>query len=418
MPCRSGTLFPVMALSSRQFLLQCYAAALEAVQGERCVREYLAAHPLTDRPVTLLAMGKAAAPMAKGAAAALRAQLAGGLVITRAGYVEAGLPEQLAILEAGHPLPDARSLTAGEAAMELVRNLPAEHRLLVLTSGGTSALVEALPEGIGLDDLIRLNAWLVGSGLSIAAMNRIRQSLSRIKGGGLARLLRGQPAINLLISDVPGDDPAVIGSGPFYPTPSSGPEIEVPDWVRELQQRAGPVREVSGVRKVEHHIIANNRFACEEAATTAQQAGLTATVHGRPLEGEAEAVAHWLVEELDRLPAGLHVWGGETTVRLPPNPGRGGRNQQLALAVAWRLAGREDILLLAAATDGADGSSEDAGALVDGGTLRRGVEEGLDAADCLARADAGRFLEASGDLVHTGPTGTNVMDLVIACKAG
>lgn len=388
------------------------------MEGERCVREYLLAHPLVNRPITLLATGKAAAAMARGAATVLQRRLVEGLVITREGYAGAGLPDCLALREAGHPLPDARSLAAGEAAMALVGNLPDDHRLLVLTSGGSSALVEALPEGIGLDDLVRLNAWLVGSGLPIQAMNRIRQSVSRIKGGGLARQLRGQPVLNLLISDVPGDDPAVIGSGLFVPTPRGGPEIPVPDWVRELQQRAGPGMDASSGPRVEHRIIANNRLACEAAAIAARQAGLMATVHARPLEGEAEAMAHWLVEELDRLPPGIHVWGGESTVRLPPAPGRGGRNQHLALAAARRLAGREDLLLLAAATDGADGTSEDAGALVDGGTLRRGEEQGLDAADCLARADAGRFLEASGDLVHTGPTGTNVMDLVIARKAG
>lgn len=406
-----------MPAPSRQSLLQCYAAALAAVEGERCVRDSLAAHPVVDRPVTVLAMGKAAAAMAKGAAAVLGPQLAGGLVITRAGYAGTGLPDALRVIEAGHPLPDARSLAAGEAAIALVRNLPAEHRLLVLTSGGTSALVEALPEGIGLDDMVRLNAWLVGSGLPIGAMNRIRQSVSRIKGGGLARRLRGQPARNLLISDVPGDDPAVIGSGPFCPPPSGGPEIPVPGWVREMQQRAGPVPGAA-VPGVEHVVIANNRLACEAAAIEARQAGLVATVHARPLDGEAEAMAHRLVEELERLPPGIHIWGGETTVRLPARPGRGGRNQQLALAAARQLAGREEILLLAAATDGTDGSSEDAGALVDGGTLGRDETEGLDAAACLAGADAGRFLEASGDLVHTGPTGTNVMDLVIAGKAG
>ena len=406
-----------MSRLPRQQILQCYAAALAAVRGEACVRQFLNAHPLSDQPVTLLAMGKAATSMAKGACAVLTPQLANGLVVTRTGYVDADLPGVLTVREAGHPLPDKDSLAAGQAVIALVQTLPPENQLLVLTSGGTSALVEALPDGIGLADLVRLNQWLLGSGLPIQAINRVRQSVSRIKGGGLARLLRGQPALNLLISDVPGDDPAVIGAGLFYPALAEVREVELPDWVHALQRRARSVpRECGPV--MAHHIIANNRIACEAACATAQQAGLAATVHDRPLAGAVEDVAQWLVNDLAHQAPGIHIWGGETTVRLPARSGRGGRNQQLALLVALQLAGREDIQLLAAGTDGSDGSSGDAGAVVDSATVLRGEEVGLDAAICLARADAGSFLEASGDLVHTGPTGTNVMDIVIACKAG
>jgi hydroxypyruvate reductase len=169
---------------------------------------------------------------------------------------------------------------------------------------------------------------------------------------------------------------------------------------------------------VPHHIVAGNRQAREAAAGMAASLNLQVHACADLLQGEVETVVADLFAGIDALAPGLHVRGGETTVRLPPNPGRGGRNQQLALAAAIRMAGREDLWLLAAGTDGSDGPTRDAGALVDGGTVARGEAAGLDARDCLARADAGTFLEASGDLITTGPTGTNVMDLVLLYKAG
>jgi len=302
---------------------------------------------------------------------------------------------------------------------ELVRQLPLDAQLLVLTSGGASALVEALPPGVGLKELAELNSWLVGSGLSIIEMNRIRQSVSCLKGGKMAGLLQGQPATNLLISDVPGDDPAFIASGPFYPPPPPvAMPMALPEWVVAMQQKATATLSspVNSQQEVPHYIVASNRLACEAALAAAQQRGWPAMYHVQLLEADAGDVAVSLVKALEDLPAGIHIWGGETTVILPPQPGRGGRNQHLALTAAREIAGRDDRWLLAAGTDGTDGQTPDAGALVDGGTQQRGEAEGLDLKQCLSRADAGTFLEASGDLVHTGPTGTNVMDLVLAWK--
>lgn len=227
--------------------------------------------------------------------------------------------------------------------------------------------------------------------------------------------------MNLLISDVPGDDPAFIASGPFYPAPPPGKMPRaLPAWIVTMQQQAaatlnGPA---SPQQVVPHHIIASNRHACEAALAAAQQHGWPAQYHAQLLEADAEEVAVTLVKALDDLPAGIHIWGGETTVVLPPQPGRGGRNQHLALTAAREFAGHNDRWLLAAGTDGTDGPTPDAGALVDGATQQRGEREGLSLTQCLSQADAGTFLEASGDLVHTGPTGTNVMDLVLAYKAG
>jgi glycerate 2-kinase len=410
-----------MQTSVRDMLLTLYAAALEAVEGRNCVRHYLKNHKLAAEPMVLLAMGKAAVAMAAGACDVLGDRIVNGLVVTKEGHAETPLPPCLRVVEAAHPVPDERCLKAGQMVIELVRQLPHDAQLLVLTSGGASALVEALPVGMGLAELAELNRWLVGSGLSIIEMNRIRQSVSCLKGGKLAGLLRGQQVMNLLISDVPGDDPAFIASGPFYPAP---PPREMPRalpaWIVSMQQQAaatltGPA---SPQQVVPHHIVASNRHACEAALEAAQQHGWPAQYHAQLLEADAEEVAVTLVKALDDLPAGIHIWGGETTVVLPSQPGRGGRNQHLALTAAREFAGRNDCWLLAAGTDGTDGPTPDAGALVDGGTQQRGEGEGLSLTQCLSQADAGTFLEASGDLVHTGPTGTNVMDLVLAYKAG
>ncbi len=407
-----------MAEDPRNSLLQVFDAALQAVHGSRVVRGFLQTRSLPERPLRLLAMGKAAMAMAAGAVGVLGERITDGLVVTRDGYVDRRLPERLQVLEAGHPLPDARSLAAGAAVREAVAGLPADHQLLVLTSGGTSALVEALPEGIGLADLIRLNRWLLGSGLPIDQVNRVRQGVSLLKGGRLAALLRGQPACNLLISDVPGDEPALIGSGPFWLPPETPLPEGLPDWIRTMLDRAAHTVGAVHVPVVPHHIVASNREARAAAARAATGLGLTTHCVPDLLQGEVETVVDDLFAGIDALAPGLHIRGGETTVRLPPNPGRGGRNQQLALAAAIRMAGRADLWLLAVGTDGSDGPTDDAGALVDGGTVARGEAEGLDARDCLARADAGTFLEASGDLIETGPTGTNVMDLLLLYKAG
>ncbi len=409
----------IMMLSPRDQLLTLYAAALDAVNGSRCVSTFLQHHPLADKPVVLLAMGKAAAAMAAGACEILGSQVHDGLVITKEGHVDHALPDCLTVLEAAHPVPDERSLRAGQAVIRLLEQLPPDAQLLVLTSGGASALVEALPAGMGLAELARLNRWLLASGFDIIEMNRIRQSVSCIKGGKLAGLLRGQSAVNLLISDVPGDDPAFIASGPFYgsPLPVEMP-AGLPDWLTAMQQQAavslaGPT---GPAQKVPHYIVASNRHACEAALAAAEQHGWPAMYHEYLLEADAEEIAVSLVKALEELPPGAHIWGGETTVKLPPQPGRGGRNQHLALVAARLIAGRTDRWLLAAGTDGTDGPTQDAGALVDGDTRQRGEAEGLSLTQSLARADAGSFLEASGDLVHTGPTGTNVMDLVLAWK--
>ncbi|MEK7191034.1 MAG: DUF4147 domain-containing protein [Pseudomonadota bacterium] len=408
-----------MPADSRQYLLEIFRTAVSAVGGQACVSEYLRRHSPAN-PIFLIAFGKAACAMARGAHETLGDRILGGLVITKRG---SGEPLPWPVLEAGHPMPDESSLKAGERLIEFVKSIPQDAQVLVLLSGGASALVEALPSGLGLAQLRELNRWLLGAGLDIHAMNAIRKRISLLKGGRLAQLLYPRKVLCLAISDVSGDDPRSIGSGPLVaelevdtPQLSAG----APEWLRTALQQTPSLPRPSDAcfRSVEFQIIARLDDAKRAAAETAKKLGYKVKAHAKFIEGDAVETGERLARELlESKPGVVQVWGGETTVRLPSTPGRGGRNQSLALSAALVLEGCENVWLLSAGTDGSDGPTEDAGALVDGETVARGKIHGLDAGAALAKADAGSFLEASGDLIHTGPTGTNVMDLMLGLRS-
>jgi hydroxypyruvate reductase len=313
----------------------------------------------------------------------------------------------------GHPVPDAGSLEAGEALLQLASSAAPGQRVLALVSGGASSLVESLPEGITLDDLRTLNRWALGAGIDIVALNAMRRALSAIKDGRLLDHFGHCEMRGLLISDVPGDDPAVIGSGLLRRAAVQPDTSGWPEWVRELAAR-NPARSHTGPIPVE--VVARLDDAILAAERLATSRGVPATRHLPRLDGNAEDAARRVTHELATGREGVHLWGGETTVRLPAKPGRGGRNQHLALAAAQLIAGHDEYLVLAAGTDGNDGNTDDAGALVDAGTVERGGAEGFDAGAMLLRADSATFLETSEDLVFTGPTGTNVGDLVIGLR--
>jgi glycerate 2-kinase len=396
----------------RKLLLDLYRCGIGAVHGRGVVRDWLTARPRSG-PFYLISLGKAAAAMTAGALDAAGADLQSGLVVTRYGHLDEPVhaDPRLMCLEAGHPLPDAQSLAAGNALQLFLERAPRDAQFLFLISGGTSSLVESLVAGVTPEGLQRLNRWLLGSGLAIADVNRVRASLSRIKGGRLGTQLHGRHTTQLLISDVPGDVVSDIGSGLLIPSPPK-PLPKLPAEFAAFPFQSGTVPE-SG--EVETFVIASNRHARAAVVQAARAAGHEAQDHGPLPVADALACGETIARELMRASTGIHVWGGESTVRLPPDPGAGGRNQHLALAAARGIAGQQDIFLLAAATDGSDGS-DDAGALVDGESLERGRDAGYDADLCLQRAAAADFLEGSGDLLHTGPTGTNVMDLVIGYK--
>jgi hydroxypyruvate reductase len=397
-------------------LLDCFGAALSAVDGRAAVARQLRADSLAG-DWRLAAVGKAAVPMGLGALDVLGSRIVGGLVVTPHATPpssEFDRHDRLRRLSAAHPLPDERSLAAGAALCAAIASSPADSQWLVLVSGGASSLVEDPVAGVTLADLRRLNEWALAAGLPIGAINALRRRCSRLKGGGLARLLGSRRCRALLISDVPGDDPRVIGSGLLHATAVSAP---VPTLPADLQGwwHGLPALPTGRCPRVRSTVVAASGDACRAVVARARAAGWQAEAAVRRVRGDAERLGRRVAGEAAALPRGsLRVWGGETTVRLPAQPGRGGRNQQLALAAALALEGRPGIVLLAAGTDGIDGASEDAGAIVDGDSALRMRDGGVDPRQALQAADAGTALAASGDLLHTGPTGTNVGDLLIA----
>jgi glycerate 2-kinase len=404
---------------ARGALATVFHVALAAVEGGARVRAYLEAHPL-DGDVHLIAVGKAACAMAAGAGDVLGPRIGDGLVITKHGH---GLPLPWPVLECGHPVPDAASLAAGERLVNYIAGIEPRETVLVLISGGASSLLELPVSGMDLEGIRRANQWLLASGLPIDACNRVRKRLSRVKAGGLGRLLAPRPVHGLLISDVPGDDPRTIGSGLLSFHEPGSLDVDTtgfPEFLNTMLRTAPaatPAR-MADFGNISVTVVASLNDAKAAAAAAAGELGYTTRLHHMFVDGDATRAGDRLAATVvEGPPDTVHIWGGETTVTLPVSPGRGGRNQHLALAAALRLRDT-DGLLLAAGTDGTDGPTTDAGALVDGHTVSRGTRVGWDAAASLRAADAGGFLEASGDLLSTGPTGTNVMDLMLGLRTG
>src|SRR3569833_2553438 len=390
---------------SRADVLGVFHAALGAVHGGTRVSAALRAMNVRG-PLRAVAAGPAARAPRAGARAAPEASL----IVTKRGHVTPACAQAgVTMIEAGHPLPDEQSLCAGEAVLRFITATPPAAPLLFLLSGGASSLMEVLPPGATLADLQRLNAWLLASGWPIDRMNAARRRLSCIKGGRLAVHVRGRRVLQLLISDVPGDAAADIGSGPLLPAhdEASFPIGELPAALQALFTQASSSVDTATFAHIETRLVARLDDALDAAAAAARSAGHEAYLPPARPAGDAATQGQALAAALLQAPPGVHVWGGETTVALPPRPGRGGRNQQLALAAATVLAGYDGICLLAAGTDGSDGPGGDAGALVDGGTLARGALEGVVAVDHLRRADAGRVLEAGGERGRAGPTGAS-----------
>ncbi|MBO8085694.1 MAG: DUF4147 domain-containing protein [Marichromatium sp.] len=410
----------------RRLLIDCFMAAIAAVGGTRAVTRALEARA-PPHPVELFAIGKAAAAMARGACDALgEERITGGLLITKAGHVDPADFPRLDCRCGGHPLPDAGSLDAGRALIARLAALPAGVEPLLLISGGASSLVEVPVAGVDLDTLVRVNDWLLASGQPIATINLVRKALSRIKAGGLLAVCPPEHTPRVLaISDVPGDDPGVIGSGLLVPEPELAARCSglhgLPDWLDRLVRHglaARPAPTGPGLGPgPEIELVATAAHARAAALAHARAQGLATWPHPQPLTGEAAVAGQRLATRLAATTTpGLYLWSGETTVRLPPRPGRGGRNQHLALAAAIALDDRDDVTLLSAGSDGSDGPTEDAGALIDGASCTRARRLGLDPAEHLAGADAGSLFAATGELLRTGPTGTNVMDLVLAIR--
>lgn len=408
---------------ARELLAELFRAAVKAADPLTAIGRFLPAPP-KGRTVVVGA-GKGAAQMA----AALETLWPGplsGAVATRYGY---GCPTRvIEVLEAAHPVPDAAGLAAGERLRALVADLAEDDLVIALVSGGGSALLPAPPAGLTLADEIRLNEILLASGAPISAMNVVRKHFSTLKGGRLAAATKAR-VVSLIVSDIPGDNPAQVASGPTVPDGATRRDaLDVvaryrlplpPHMLAHLDSPAAdaPSPDDPVFLRHAHHIVASAGRSLEAAAQAARARGIAAHILSDSMEGEARdvALAHAALAREIALRGRpftrpcLLLSGGETTVTLSGEGGKGGRNGEFALAFAL---GSQDlpVTLLAADTDGIDGTEENAGAFADGRTAQRLRDAGLDGRALLARHDSHAAFAAIGDLFTTGPTGTNVND--------
>lgn len=402
-------------MSLRQTLLQLYPTALNAVNGHVVVKASLRERDyqrVCQQHCHLIAIGKAAESMSLGAVAQLGSVIESGLIITKQGHFESSLQadKRFHCLEANHPVPAQDSLRAGEQLLDYLQQLPENAHCLVLISGGASSLVEVLQQGWTLDELQHITKYLLANAYAIDEINAVRCHISKIKAGGLWRYLQGKNVTCLMISDVAANDPAVIGSGLLFPSITAVPQRFPHQWQSRFDHSLPLV-----IPCFDWEIIATLEAAKQAIASLARQKGYRTCIDPDFLKGDAVIAAKECVKQLQQSTTDIIIWGGETTVKLPDNAPVGGRNQHFALAVAIELDG-SDVAFLCLGTDGSDGSSDAAGALVDGQTLHRGRSHALSAKKQLQQANAHHFLKASGDLITTGATGTNVMDIVIGIK--
>ncbi len=437
-------------MSPRDVFERVLQAALGAVEPARAVRASLRFEdgaivvgdrrydPSSYRRALVVGAGKASAPMAAAAEQVLYAAglPVSGVVTVRYGHVAP--TRWVRIHEAGHPMPDEQSVAGSRAIATLLADTTEQDFVLCLISGGGSALLTLPDESVALDDLRRTTDALLRSGATINEINTVRKHVDTVKGGGLARLAAPATTVALILSDVVGNPLDAIASGPTVPDTTTwfdaaGVFDRYALWDSAAASiarriRAGvdgqiPDTPKAGDRlfeRVQTIVVGSNLLACEAAAAEAERNGLASLVLTTYVEGEAREAARVLAGLLREVDASGHplsrpcclVAGGETTVTVRGR-GKGGRNQELALAAAWPLRGLADVLLASVGTDGSDGPTDAAGAVVDGTTLDRARQLGLDAAAFLADNDSYVFFDRLGDLVRTGPTNTNVNDVVL-----
>ena len=413
-----------------------YAAITREVRRDRACLE-IAGHRYDlsrYRHVYITGAGKASARMAQAIEAIIGDRITTGLVIVKRGY---GLAtKNIDVVEAGHPLPDETGLEASNRVIALVQGAQQDDLVICLISGGGSALLVSPREGISLQDKQDVTERLLKSGAPIQEVNAVRKHISRVKGGGLARSAYPATVVSLILSDVVHDPVEAIASGPTAPDSTTYADCirilqryelwrAIPRAVRELLERGNRGEAAETPKKtdvlflnVKNVVAGNNRLATQGASRMARELGYQSSILSSMIEGEARiaagfhvAIAREVLESGDPIaaPACL-ISGGETTVTVR-GKGKGGRNQEFALFAALEIDGNKQIVVLSGGTDGTDGPTEAAGGIVDGTTIQRGKDKGLDAHACLENNDSYRFLLATGDLLVTGPTFTNVMDL-------
>ncbi len=367
--------------------------------------------------------GKAAVPMADAIAGILGERLTAGVVVTKYEHTRGQSIPRIQIIEAAHPVPDENSVRGARAVADLADRATERDLVICLISGGGSALLTLPVPGLALAGLQALTDALLRCGATINEVNTVRKHCSGIKGGNLAHLAAPARLVALILSDVVGDPLDVIASGPTVPDSTTMAdaqavlrryEISEPPFLRETPRPGDPIFD-----RAQNVVVGSNRLAALAAVESARELGLNALLLSTYVEGEARevgrvaaALAKGICADGDPLPPpACLVWGGETTVTVR-GEGMGGRNQELALSAAVALDGWRDVLIMALATDGADGPTDAAGAIITGETLARARERGLDAWTALEANDSYRFFDELGDSIRTGPTGTNVNDLL------
>ncbi len=413
-----------VVFNPESFLKKLFDAAVEAADPAGTIASFLPEQP-KGRTVVIGA-GKASSQMAKAFEQMWRGPLE-GVIVTRYGYA---VPcERIEVLEAAHPVPDEAGLKGAKRLLECVDDLTSDDLVVALISGGGSALLPCPGGDLTLADEIAVNEALLASGAPISAMNTVRKHVSAIKGGRLAAAAHPARVVSLLVSDIPGDHPQFIASGPTVADAANRQNavdivrqyrIALPKTVMDhLQSDSAdaPLPADPRLRSAEHHIIASAAISLERAAEVADAAGVDAHILSDSIEGEAREAARTqaaIVREIvnrDRpfkKPAVL-LSGGETTVTLR-GKGKGGRNTEFLLSMALEISGENGVHVLCADTDGIDGSEDNAGAFIDGGTCNRMRSAGIDPVACLNNNDAWSAFDAVGDLFVPGPTGTNVND--------
>jgi len=411
----------------------CALAGVRAVAPFDIVAEALAdaafREELGKGRVAVVSVGKAAATMARGAQFALGAHIESGIVI---GPTPADVPGAWRIFVGGHPIPNEEGAEGGRAVRELAQSLGASDTLLCLISGGASALMALPADVLALSDMQWVTNRLLRAGATIGELNCVRKHLDQLKGGRLAALAAPARVVALILSDVIGDPVDVISSGPTVPDPTTiadaiailrqrGAWDDAPASVRDYLTSANDESPKPGdarLARSSYRIIGNNTKAADAAAACATEHGYSATVVTTRLMGEARDVGTAIVRDVldaraqNRGAPFARVYAGETTVTVRGD-GRGGRNQELVLSAALALEGTTGVTITSIGTDGIDGPTDAAGAWADGSMVSRARERGLDPMAALARNDAYPFLQSLDALVMTGPTGTNVMDLIV-----
>jgi glycerate 2-kinase len=411
-----------MNSDKQAFLTSLFDSAVKAADPMEAMKPLLPSKP-KGRTIVIGA-GKGAAQMAQSFERLWPHPLE-GVVVTRYGY--GAQCERIRVLEASHPVPDEAGVEAAKQIQNLLEGLSEDDLVIALICGGGSALLAAAPNGFALEDEQELNRILLASGAPISAMNGIRKHFSAVKGGRLAAMAHPARVVSLIVSDVPGDDPAQVASGPTVPDVVSLADaralirnyrIELPDRILEgLIDAPDPAAPEFAGNEV--HVIASARLSLEAAANKAQEQGIKPVILSDAIEGEAKDIGLMhaaMAREIAALgrpftPPVVLLSGGETTVTLRGAAGRGGRNTAFLLSFAAAIEGVDGIAALAADTDGIDGSEDNAGAFADGDTAQNMRAAGVDPLDALARNDAWGAFDAAGSLFVPGPTGTNVNDL-------